>query len=129
MIQTVDSAKLARRLNESGRPLDVMLEVKLSEEEAKSGADPGELPALIEAVRGLPQSPAAGADDHAALVRRPRGVRGLTSASCGNWRSSMDWRSFRWECRTTWRPPLRRAPPVSASAPRCSGSGRRREHA
>ena len=40
MIQTVDSAKLARRLNESGRPLDVMLEVKLSAEEAKSGADP-----------------------------------------------------------------------------------------
>jgi pyridoxal phosphate enzyme (YggS family) len=51
VVQTVDSAKLARRLNESGRPLDVMLEVKLSEEDAKSGADPGELAALIEAVR------------------------------------------------------------------------------
>jgi pyridoxal phosphate enzyme (YggS family) len=53
-IQTVDSAKLARRLNESERPLDVMLEVKLSEENAKSGADPGELPALIAAVRQCP---------------------------------------------------------------------------
>jgi pyridoxal phosphate enzyme (YggS family) len=52
VVQTVDSAKLARRLNESGKALDVMLEVKLSEEEAKSGADPAELPALIEAVRG-----------------------------------------------------------------------------
>jgi PLP dependent protein len=52
VVQTIDSAKLARRLNESGRQLDVMLEVKLSEEDAKSGADPGELPALIEAVRG-----------------------------------------------------------------------------
>jgi pyridoxal phosphate enzyme (YggS family) len=51
-IQTVDSAKLARRLNEAGRPLDVMLEVKLSEEQAKSGADPAELPGLIDAVRG-----------------------------------------------------------------------------
>src|SRR5580692_5541022 len=30
VVQTVDSAKLARRLNESERPLDVMLEVKLS---------------------------------------------------------------------------------------------------
>lgn len=50
-IQTVDSPRLARRLNESGRPLDVMLEVKLSEEEAKSGAAPGELPELIAAVR------------------------------------------------------------------------------
>ncbi len=50
-IQTVDSAKLARRLNEAGRALDVMLEVKLSEEDAKSGAAPEELPELIAAVR------------------------------------------------------------------------------
>lgn len=53
-IQTVDTPKLARRLNESGRPLDVMLEVKLSEEDAKEGADPGELPELIAAVRECP---------------------------------------------------------------------------
>jgi pyridoxal phosphate enzyme (YggS family) len=51
VVQTVDSAKLARRLNESPRPLDVMLEVKLSHEDAKSGADPGELAELIAAVR------------------------------------------------------------------------------
>ena len=50
-IQTVDSPKLARRLNEAGRDLDVMLEVKLSEEQAKSGAAPEELPELIAAVR------------------------------------------------------------------------------
>ena len=54
VVQTVDSAKLARRLNDTGRALDVMLEVKLSEEESKSGADPGGLPALIEAVRACP---------------------------------------------------------------------------
>jgi pyridoxal phosphate enzyme (YggS family) len=54
VIQTVDSAKLARRLNEAGRSLDVMLEVKLSPEEAKSGTDPSELPQVIEAVRGCP---------------------------------------------------------------------------
>jgi pyridoxal phosphate enzyme (YggS family) len=53
-IQTVDSARLARRLNESGRPLDVMIEVKLSAEEAKSGVDPAQLPELIQAVRGCP---------------------------------------------------------------------------
>jgi pyridoxal phosphate enzyme (YggS family) len=51
VVQTIDSAKLARRLNESGRTLDVMLEVKLSGEDAKSGAAPSELAALIEAVR------------------------------------------------------------------------------
>jgi hypothetical protein len=50
-VQTVDSGKLARRLNEAGRALDVMLEVKLSPEEAKHGAAPAELPELIAAVR------------------------------------------------------------------------------
>ena len=51
VIQTVDSAKLARRLDEAGRPLDIMLEVKLSPEQAKSGADPAGLPGLIDTVR------------------------------------------------------------------------------
>ena len=51
VIETVDSEKLARRLDATGRPLQVMLEVKLSGEEAKSGEAPEEIPALIEAVR------------------------------------------------------------------------------
>jgi hypothetical protein len=51
VIQTVDSAKLARRLGEVGSPLDVMIEVKLSEEEAKSGAGAVEVPAIVEACR------------------------------------------------------------------------------
>ena len=54
VIQTVDSAKLARRLNESERKIEVMIEVKLSEEDAKSGADPEELPELIAAIRECP---------------------------------------------------------------------------
>lgn len=53
-IQTVDSPKLARRLNETGRPLDVLLEVKLSPEQAKAGAAPADLPALVAAVRECP---------------------------------------------------------------------------
>ena len=53
-IQTVDSAKLAGRLNETGKPLEIMLEVKLSPEQAKAGAAPEELPGLVEAVRGCP---------------------------------------------------------------------------
>jgi pyridoxal phosphate enzyme (YggS family) len=53
-IQTVDSAKLARRLNETGKPLDILLEVKLSAEQAKAGAAPEELPDLIAAVRACP---------------------------------------------------------------------------
>ena len=51
VVQTVDSARLARRLDQAGRPLDAMLEVKLSGEEAKSGAAPEELGELIGAVR------------------------------------------------------------------------------
>ena len=52
-IQTVDSAKLARRLDEAAnRQLEVLVEVRLSAEEAKSGARPEDLPALIEAVAG-----------------------------------------------------------------------------
>ena len=51
VIQTVDSAKLARRLNELNLPLEVMIEVKLSQEDAKHGAALEELPALIDAIQ------------------------------------------------------------------------------
>lgn len=52
VIETVDSLKIAERLNAAGKQLEVMFEVKLSEEQSKSGASPDELPALIEGVRG-----------------------------------------------------------------------------
>ena len=51
LIETVDSERLARRLDQSGRVLEVMIEVKLSPEGSKSGAAPAELPALIDTVR------------------------------------------------------------------------------
>jgi hypothetical protein len=57
-IQTVDTPKLAKRLDDdvgkigSGQALDVMIEVKLSREETKSGAAPEDLPALAEAIQG-----------------------------------------------------------------------------
>lgn len=51
-IQTVDSPKIARRLDECGKKLDVMIEVKLSEEDAKHGCAPEELGATVEAARG-----------------------------------------------------------------------------
>ncbi len=54
VIQTLDTPKLARRLNDTARPLPVMIEVKLSEEGSKSGVDPADLPALIQAVRSCP---------------------------------------------------------------------------
>ncbi|MGA3039311.1 MAG: YggS family pyridoxal phosphate-dependent enzyme [Bryobacteraceae bacterium] len=54
-IQTVDSPKLARRLNESGKALDILLEVKLSPEQAKAGAAPEQLADLIAAVAECPK--------------------------------------------------------------------------
>jgi len=54
VIETVDTPKLAHRLNAEQRPLDVMIEVKLSAEEAKAGAAPDEIPALLDAIRACP---------------------------------------------------------------------------
>jgi pyridoxal phosphate enzyme (YggS family) len=56
VVHTVDSAKLARRLDaeSGGASLEVLIEVKLSTEPAKAGAAPGEVPALVEAIRGCP---------------------------------------------------------------------------
>src|ERR1700682_1511368 len=51
VIQTVDTPKLARRLDAAGKPLDVMIEVKLSEEDSKAGAAPESLAELVAAVR------------------------------------------------------------------------------
>ncbi len=53
-IQTVDTAKLARRLEEAGRPLDVWIEVKLSPEQSKAGAPPEALAEVKEAVLACP---------------------------------------------------------------------------
>lgn len=59
-IQTVDSLRLARRLEEavaSSRPerkLPVMIEVKLSPEESKAGVTPEQLSELVEALRACP---------------------------------------------------------------------------
>lgn len=60
VIHTVDSSKLARRLDADAgttrvRPnIDVLIEVKLSNEPAKAGAAPGDITALVEAIRACP---------------------------------------------------------------------------
>jgi pyridoxal phosphate enzyme (YggS family) len=56
-IDTVDSLKIATRLNEAARALNkklpIHIEVKLSPEESKHGLDPHELPALLETIAPL----------------------------------------------------------------------------
>jgi len=68
VIHTLDSAKIARRLNDdvesrgahypghpTGHPgIEVLIEVKLSTEPAKAGVAPGEVATLAEAIRGCP---------------------------------------------------------------------------
>ena len=55
VIQTADSTKVLSRLNvcagESGRQMEVLLEVKLSGEASKTGALPGEVPELVTAAK------------------------------------------------------------------------------
>jgi pyridoxal phosphate enzyme (YggS family) len=53
VVQTVDSEKLGRRLDEIGRPMDVMVEVKLSDEESKHGCAVVDLPPLVDALRSM----------------------------------------------------------------------------
>jgi pyridoxal phosphate enzyme (YggS family) len=50
-IDSLDSVKLAQRLDAEGVPLHVTIEVKLSDETAKTGADPAALPEIVAAVR------------------------------------------------------------------------------
>jgi pyridoxal phosphate enzyme (YggS family) len=56
-VDTLDSVKTAQRLSDAaqglGRVLEVLIEVKLSHEEAKHGLAPEELPGLLAAVRGM----------------------------------------------------------------------------
>jgi pyridoxal phosphate enzyme (YggS family) len=59
VIETADSPKILQRLNaaaaEKQRLLDVLFEIKLSEEESKSGARPEDIPALLAAAATLPK--------------------------------------------------------------------------
>jgi pyridoxal phosphate enzyme (YggS family) len=51
-IDSIDSVKVATRLDAEAVPLDVMIEVKLSEETAKTGADAAALDEIVAAIRG-----------------------------------------------------------------------------
>jgi pyridoxal phosphate enzyme (YggS family) len=50
-IDSIDSARLVSRLDAENTPLDITIEVKLSDEAAKTGADPAELGEIVAAVR------------------------------------------------------------------------------
>jgi PLP dependent protein len=102
-IDSVDSLRLAERLNETamriGRVLPVLLEIKLSNEPSKDGLDPagGELTALLERLpdlhgvrmRGL--MTIAPFDDDPEVARTCfRALRGLRDELCGKY-PALDW--------------------------------------
>jgi pyridoxal phosphate enzyme (YggS family) len=78
-VDSVDSAALAEKLDraaaEAGRRLRVLLEVRLAPEESKHGAEPGDAPALAEAVAALPQLELAGLMAIPPLLAAPEQVR------------------------------------------------------
>ena len=63
-IDTVDSLKIAQRLNAAAQALNktlpILIEVKLSHEESKHGLAPEDLPALLNAIAKLPHLEARG---------------------------------------------------------------------
>lgn len=60
VIETVDSERIARRLDQAGKPLEVMIEVKLSGEQSKSGCAPEGLAALIASIQSCSNLKLAG---------------------------------------------------------------------
>ena len=123
VIHTVDSAKLRRRLDEdsSDHPgKEVLIEVKLSTEPAKAGAAPGEVPALVEAIRGCPHLRLLGLMTMPPWSDDAENDRGRISRACANWPVKMDSNICPWECRTTSKWPLRRARPWCAWGRHCS---------
>jgi PLP dependent protein len=58
VVQTVDSPKLLQRLNTAAQEkemrLDIMFEIKLGNEESKTGASPGDLPQLLSEAANCP---------------------------------------------------------------------------
>ena len=50
-VDSLDAPKLAARLNAESKPLEVMIEVKLSDEESKTGAPEADLPGIIDEIR------------------------------------------------------------------------------
>jgi hypothetical protein len=96
VLHAIDSADIARRLARAagteGRRLTVYVEVNTGGEETKAGVSPAEAPALVEAVRGLPEldllglmaiPPPGDTRPHFVALRSLAATLGLTGLSMG----------------------------------------------
>ena len=79
MVHSVDSVKLAARLNrfcaEAGRELEILLEVNVSGEASKFGFMPAELPPAVAHIAGLPALHLRGLMTVAPIVPEPELAR------------------------------------------------------
>ena len=75
------------RLDALGAELDVMLEVKLSPEQAKAGASPEQLPELIDAVRECPNLRLLGLMTMPPWSEDPEAIAALLPRGCASWRA------------------------------------------
>ncbi len=130
-VDSIDSAKLAQRLNDSaqklGKTLDVLIEINVGGEEAKSGLAPEspEIAAILSQATAMGKSAHSRAYDRTAVHGRSRGRAPVLPQACAN--CAMGWRlarfpgvtstRFPWACRTTSRSPSKKALPACASAP------------
>jgi PLP dependent protein len=74
-IHSVDSLRLLSALEEQGRPLDVLLEVNASGEQAKQGFSPEEVPCLADRIASLRQVRVRGLMTMAAYDQTPECCR------------------------------------------------------
>ena len=96
VVETIDSEDLARRLDRAaaglGRRLGAFVQVRLGGEATKAGVEPGDVPALVAAVRALPSldlqglmtiPPPGDTRPHFAHLRRLAGELGVSGLSMG----------------------------------------------
>ena len=126
-VHSVDRLKVARRLSEQRPPekgpLNILLQVKTSGEDTKSGVLPEALPELIGAIaelphltlRGLMTIPAPKSTPAETIMKTPIGSGSpsgcCVTRSCHCKKSNQGWIRSRWACQATWRLPSRRAQP------------------
>lgn len=112
---TIDRLRIATRLNDQRPaelpPLNVLIQINISDENSKSGIQLAELDELAAAVAELPRYVCAGLmaipAPESEYVRQFEVARQMAVAFAGlKTRYPLSTRSL-WECRTIWKPPLR----------------------
>ncbi len=95
-VQTVDSLSLAQRLDAAAAarqaPLQVLVQVRTSDEESKSGVAPGDLRALAEGVAQLPHLRLTGLMTIPAPVERAEDARGAFASLAELASKAASWR-------------------------------------